>query len=95
MEYAVKAETKEGDVIILRRGFQTRADAEDYPIRLSLWRRVWVERQRWSQLAVMTYGGIEYAIRAGLGRNEWVLLISFLYNVGGDPSVGKFQRHAK
>ena len=25
----------------------------------------------------MTYEGIEYAIRAGLGRNEWVLLISF------------------
>ena len=46
MEYAVKAETKEGDVIILRRGFQTRADAEDYSIRLSLWRRVWVERQQ-------------------------------------------------
>ncbi len=45
MEYAVKAETKEGDVITLRRGFQTRADAEDFPIRLSRWRRVWVERQ--------------------------------------------------
>ena len=45
MEYAVRAETKEGDVITLRRGFQTRADAEDYTIRLSRWRRVWVERQ--------------------------------------------------
>ena len=45
MEYAVKAETKEGDVITLRRGFQTRDDAEDYPVRLSQWRRVWVERQ--------------------------------------------------
>jgi hypothetical protein len=45
MEYAVKAETKEGDVITLRRGFPSRSDAEDYPVRLSLWRRVWVERE--------------------------------------------------
>jgi hypothetical protein len=45
MEYSVKAETKEGDVITLRRGFPSRSDAEDYPVRLSLWRRVWVERE--------------------------------------------------
>ena len=32
----------------------------------------------------MTYEGIEYAIRAGLGRNEWVLLIWFPDNVGGN-----------
>ena len=38
----------------------------------------------------MTYEGIEYAIRAGLGRNEWVLLISFPDNVGGNPSVVNF-----
>ena len=44
MEYAVKAETKEGDVIILRRGFPSRSGAEDHPVRLSLWKRVWVER---------------------------------------------------
>ena len=39
----------------------------------------------------MTYEGIEYAIRAGLGRNEWVLLISFPDN----PKRGEFQRRAK
>jgi len=38
----------------------------------------------------MTYEGIEYGIRAGLGRNEWVLLISFPDNIGGNPSVVKF-----
>ena len=38
----------------------------------------------------MTYEGIEYAIRAGLGRDEWVLLISFPDNVGSNPSVVKF-----
>ena len=38
----------------------------------------------------MTYEGIEYAIRAGLGRNEWVLLISFPDNVGGNTSVVNF-----
>ena len=40
----------------------------------------------------MTYEGVEYAIRAGLGRNEWVLLISFPDNVGGNPSVVNFSR---
>jgi hypothetical protein len=43
----------------------------------------------------MTYEGIEYAIRAGLGRNEWVLLISFPDNVWGEPQRDKFQRRAK
>jgi hypothetical protein len=35
----------------------------------------------------MTYAGIEYAIRAGVGWNEWVLLISFPDNAGGNASV--------
>jgi hypothetical protein len=43
MEYAVRAETKEGDVVTLKRGFTSLSDAEDYPVRLSLWHRVWVE----------------------------------------------------
>ena len=44
MEYAVRAETKEGDVVTLKRGFPSVSDAEDYPVRLYLWRRVWVKR---------------------------------------------------
>ena len=43
MEYAVRAETKEGDVVTLKRGFPSLSDAEDYPVRLCRWRRVWVE----------------------------------------------------
>ena len=43
MEHAVRAETKEGDVVTLKRGFPSRSDAEDHPIHLHLWRRVWVE----------------------------------------------------
>ena len=35
----------------------------------------------------MTYACIEYAIRAGVGWNEWVLLISFPDNAGGNASV--------
>jgi hypothetical protein len=38
----------------------------------------------------MTYDEIEFAIRAGLGRNEWALLISFPDNIGGNPSVVNF-----
>jgi hypothetical protein len=33
----------------------------------------------------MTHEGIEYVIRAGLGRNEWTLLIS--YPDKPEPSV--------
>jgi hypothetical protein len=32
MEYAVKAETNEGNVVILRRGFASTEDAEDHRI---------------------------------------------------------------
>ncbi len=31
MEYAVRAETKEGDVVTLKRGFPSLSDAEDIP----------------------------------------------------------------
>jgi hypothetical protein len=35
----------------------------------------------------MTYEGIEYAIRTGIGRREWVLLISFPDKA--EPSVSQ------
>ena len=43
MEYAVKAETDEGKVLILKRGFASQEEAEDHPVRMSHWKRVWVE----------------------------------------------------
>lgn len=43
LEYAVKAETREGNVMTLRRGFLSREDAEDHPVEMRLWKRVWVE----------------------------------------------------
>lgn len=43
MEYAVKAETMEGNVLVLRRGFASEEDAGDHPVKISLWRRVWIE----------------------------------------------------
>jgi hypothetical protein len=43
MEYAVKAETHEGKVLTLRRGFASQEEAEDHPIQMSRWKRVWVE----------------------------------------------------
>ena len=42
-EYAVKAETHEGNIMILRRGFMSEEAAEDHPVQISLWKRVWVE----------------------------------------------------
>ena len=87
--HAVRLPTR--PLITLRRGFPSRSDAEDYPVRLSLWRRVWVERELSEpNSSLMTYEGIDYAIRAGLGRNEWVLLLSFPDNAGGNPSVVNF-----
>lgn len=43
MEFAVKAETHAGKVMTLRRGFPTEEAAEDHPVQMSLWKRVWVE----------------------------------------------------
>jgi hypothetical protein len=43
----------------------------------------------------MTYEEVEFVIRAGLGRNEWVLLISFPDNIGGNPTVVKFSGSRK
>jgi hypothetical protein len=42
MEYAVMAETHEGKTMTLRRGFRSEEDAEDHPVQMSLWKRVWV-----------------------------------------------------
>lgn len=44
MEYAVKAETLEGAIVILRRGFASIEDAEEHPVKMVQWRRVWVEQ---------------------------------------------------
>ena len=43
MEYAVKAETRDGRITIIKRGFASQEEAEDHPIRMSRWKRVWVE----------------------------------------------------
>jgi hypothetical protein len=42
-EYAVKAETHEGNVMVLRRGFMSEDAAEDHPVTAKHWKRVWVE----------------------------------------------------
>ena len=43
MEYVVKAETREDNIAVLKRGFASKEEAEDHPIRMSDWKRVWVE----------------------------------------------------
>lgn len=43
MQYAVKAETHEGKVMTLRGGFVSQDAAEDHPVQMNLWKRVWVE----------------------------------------------------
>jgi hypothetical protein len=43
MEYVVKAETRDGKIVIVKRGFASQEDAEEHPIRMSDWKRVWVE----------------------------------------------------
>ena len=40
--YEVRAETFEGNTFTLRGGFLTFEAAEDHPVKLSLWKRVWV-----------------------------------------------------
>jgi hypothetical protein len=43
MEYVVKGETLEGEIMIVKGGFASQEEAEDHPIRMSHWKRVWVE----------------------------------------------------
>jgi hypothetical protein len=43
MEYVVKAETRDGRITILARGFDSYEDAEDHPVKMSSWKRVWIE----------------------------------------------------
>lgn len=42
--FAVKAETYEGAVMMLRGGFHSHAAAESHPVQMKLWKRVWVEK---------------------------------------------------
>ncbi len=44
-EFAVMAEQHDGigKPLTLRRGFRSREDAEDHPVKMALWKRVWVE----------------------------------------------------
>jgi urea transport system ATP-binding protein len=58
MEYAVKGERHDGRVTIVARGFVSREDAEDYPIRLSNWKRVRVE-----EVAPILYDAASYVMR--------------------------------
>lgn len=37
------AETHEGNTFRLRGGFATRDAAEDHPVKMKLWKRIWVE----------------------------------------------------
>jgi hypothetical protein len=55
MEYAVKGETRHGRIMILIRGFSSREEAEDYRIRMSRWKRVWVEEVEPLQDNVASY----------------------------------------
>jgi hypothetical protein len=43
-EYAVKGENPDGVVVILRRGFASKNEAEDYRVIMSQWKRIWIER---------------------------------------------------
>ena len=45
MEYAVKGETHNGTILVLRGNFISRAAAEDHLVTMSQWKRVWVEEE--------------------------------------------------
>jgi hypothetical protein len=43
MEYVVKGETPDGRITLLKRGFVSYEAAEDHPVKMSDWRRVWIK----------------------------------------------------
>lgn len=53
-EFAVRAETKTGDVFTLERHFKSQADAEGYKVRGAKYRRVWIEKVPPVQVEVRT-----------------------------------------
>jgi hypothetical protein len=55
MEYTVKGETRDGRITMLMLGFSSCEEAEDYPIRMSRWKRVWVEEVEPLQDNVASY----------------------------------------
>lgn len=46
IEYSVWAETHEGNTLRLRGGFNSRSAAEDHPVTMKLWKRVWIEESQ-------------------------------------------------
>jgi hypothetical protein len=42
-KFVVMGETHNGAILTLRRGFKTRDAAEDHPVTMKYWKRVWVE----------------------------------------------------
>jgi hypothetical protein len=50
-EYCIKGETRDGKTLTVRRGFVSQSAAEDYPLQLSNWKRVWVEPVKKAKVA--------------------------------------------
>lgn len=43
VQFCIRAETKHGHTLTLKKGFQSYEAAESYPVKLKLWKRVWVD----------------------------------------------------
>lgn len=73
--YRVVAEMHDGGIVTLRKGFASEDDALSHPVRLSHWKRVWVEEDSASvprgdspppfPWSVLWVGGFAYVVDAG------------------------------
>ena len=46
MSWAVMGESERDGEVKIQGGYRTRGAAESHPVRLALWKRVWVEQER-------------------------------------------------
>jgi len=65
------AETHEGNILALRRRFKTSEAAEDHPVTMKLWKRVWVEEEDAPALSepVLPPGPYDWIKAAGASNN--------------------------
>lgn len=83
-EYAVMGKTHEGNVLMLRRGFKSMEDAESHPVKLSLWKLVWIEKVKKRQThQALQYAPLPWSV-------EWVHTFTYVRDADGHRVLSLF-----
>ena len=95
-EFAVRAETHNGNVLTLRRHFKTMDDAESHPIIGAKWKRVWVEEMLRPKVEKVTKPEPKSDDLPPLPwRVQWVKGFTYLVDADGKKIASLLGAHAK